>query len=222
MKNIKFKITPITLPIILFGGTIGIGTLLLHSHYSLSVASISWIDAVFTATSAICVTGLVTLDTGSTYSLFGQSVILLLIQLGGIGIMTYAALIYYLIRQRVSLNDIFVVGHGLQHTHNQPFSQLLKKIVLWTLFIEIIGTILLYAAAPRDFTFFSALFHSVSAFCNAGFSLYQDSLSHWHADWGVNLIVMLLIITGGLGFFGCGRARRLSGHTFETVAITVI
>ncbi len=114
--------------------------------------------------------------------------------------MTYAALIYYLIRQRVALNDLFVTGQGLQHARTQPFGKLLIKIVLWTVIIEIIGAFLLYAAAPRDFTFFAALFHSVSAFCNAGFSLYRDSLSHWHANWGVNLVVMLLIITGGLGF----------------------
>ena len=200
MKSIRFRITPITLPIILFGGAIGIGTILLHNRNALTVSSISWLDALFTATSAICVTGLVTLDTGTTFSLFGQSVILLLIQLGGIGIMTYAALIYYLIRQRVALNDLFVTGQGLQHVRSQPFGKLLIKIVLWTVIIEIIGTFLLYAVAPRDFTFFAALFHSISAFCNAGFSLYQDSLSHWHANWGVNLVVMLLIISGGLGF----------------------
>ena len=200
MKSIRFRITPITLPIIMFGGAIGVGTILLYNRSALAVPSISWLDALFTATSATCVTGLVTLDTGTTFSLFGQSIILLLIQLGGIGIMTYAALIYYLIRQRMALNDLFVTGQELQHVHNQPFGKLLIKIVLWTVIIEIIGAFLLYAAAPRDFTFFAALFHSVSAFCNAGFSLYQDSLSHWHANWGVNLVVMVLIITGGLGF----------------------
>ncbi len=200
MKSLPHKITPITLPIILFAGTIVVGTLLLHSRFALAVSSVSWIDAFFTSTSAVCVTGLVTLDTGTTFSPFGQGVILLLIQLGGIGIMTYTALIYFLIKQRVALNDRFVVGQGLQPDQSQPFGKLLVKIVLWTVIIEIIGTILLYAAAPSDFTFFSALFHSVSAFCNAGFSLYQDSLSHWHADWSVNTVVMLLIIAGGLGF----------------------
>ena len=200
MKSIHCRITPITLPIILFAGTIAVGTLLLHSRFALAVPSVSWLDALFTATSAVCVTGLATLDTGTTFSLFGQSVILLLIQLGGIGIMTYTALVYYLIRQRVALNDRFVIGQGLQHDRSRPFGKLLVKIVLWTVIIEIIGALLLNAAAPRDFTFFAALFHSISAFCNAGFSLYQDSLSHWHADWGVNLVVMLLIVAGGLGF----------------------
>ncbi|MEA1921321.1 MAG: potassium transporter TrkG [Pseudomonadota bacterium] len=237
MKSIRFRITPITLPIILFGGTIGVGTILLYSRNALAVSSISWLDALFTATSAICVTGLVTLDTGTTFSLFGQSVILLLIQLGGIGIMTYAALIYYLIRQRVALNDLFVIGQGLQHARTQPFGKLLTKIVLWTVIIEIIGAFLLYAAAPRDFTFFAALFHSVSAFCNAGFSLYQDSLSHWHANWGVNLVIMLLIITGGFGFSvvvefgGClstplkrsrSRRRRLSWYSKIILSTTLV
>lgn len=200
MKRIQPKITPITLPIILFSVTIVVGALLLHSRNALAGSAISWLDALFTATSAVCVTGLATLDTGTTFSLFGQSVILFLIQLGGIGIMTYTALIYFLIRQRVALNDRFVVRDGLQPDRNQPFGKLLVKIVLWTVIIEIIGALSLHLVAPRDFTFFAALFHSVSAFCNAGFSLYQDSLSHWHADWGVNLVIMLLIITGGLGF----------------------
>ncbi len=215
MKNSHFKITPITLPILLFGGTISIGTLLLHSREALAGASISWLDALFTATSATCVTGLTTLDTGTTYSLFGQSVILLLIQLGGIGIMTYAALIYLLIRQKVAMNDRFVTGQGLQHNHNLPFGQLLKKIILWTLIIEIFGAIALHFAAPHDFTFFAALFHAISAFCNAGFSLYNDSLSHWRADWGVNLVIMALIIGGGLGFSVVVELNGCLGNTLK-------
>jgi len=200
MNRHHFKITPITLPILLFGGVILTGTILLHSSPALKVKSISWLNALFTATSATCVTGLATVDTGTTFSLFGQSVILLLIQLGGIGIMTYAALIYLLIRQKVALNDRFITGQGLQHNNNLPFGQLLKKIILWTVIIEISGAFLLHLAAPDDFTFFAALFHSVSAFCNAGFSLYRNSLTHWQADWGVNLVIMALIICGGLGF----------------------
>jgi trk system potassium uptake protein TrkH len=200
MKKSHFTITPITLPILLFIGVIFTGTILLHSPPALAVKSISWLDALFTATSATCVTGLATVDTGTTFSLFGQSIILLMIQLGGIGIMTYAALIYLLIRQKVAISDRFVTGQGLQHNHNLPFGQLLKKIVLWTVIIEISGALLLHLAAPGDFTFFAALFHAVSAFCNAGFSLYSDSLSHWRADWGVNLVIMALIICGGLGF----------------------
>lgn len=226
MKIGHFKITPITLPILLFGGTIILGTLLLHSQPALAVGSISWLDALFTATSATCVTGLATLDTGTTFSLFGQSVILLLIQLGGIGIMTYAALIYLLIRQKVALNDRFITGRGLQHNHNLPFGRLLKRIVLWTLIFEVFGALLLRLVAPGDFTFFAALFHSVSAFCNAGFSLYSDSLSHWHADWGVNLVIMLIVICGGLGFSvvvelnGCLGAtlRRWRGYFLQSPA----
>jgi len=200
MKSKYPRITPVTLPIILFGGTILFGTLLLHSGGALAAAPISWLDALFTSTSAICVTGLATIDIGSTFSLFGQSVILLLIQLGGIGIMTYAALIYLLIRQRVALNDRLVTGQGLQHDRNLPFGKLLVRIVCWTLVIELTGAILLHIADPQAFTFFPALFHAVSAFCNAGFSLYHDSLMHWHADWGVNSVFILLIVSGGIGF----------------------
>jgi len=200
MRKLTFRVTPITLPILLFAGAILCGTLLLHCRAALAVESLSWLDALFTATSAICVTGLATVDTGTTYSLFGQGVVLLLIQLGGLGIMTYTALIYYLIRQRVALNDRFVIGQGIQHDRSQPFGKLLVRIIIWTLVIESLGTLMLYLADPVGITPFSALFHAVSAFCNAGFSLYRDSLMHWSGDWAVNLVVMLLIITGGLGF----------------------
>ncbi len=200
MRKFTFRVTPITLPILLFAGAILCGTVLLHSRAALAVPELTWLDALFTATSAICVTGLATVDTGTTYSLFGQGVVLLLIQLGGLGIMTYTALIYYLIRQRVALNDRFVISQGIQHDRSQPFGSLLVRIIIWTLVIESFGSIALYLADPTGIAPFAALFHAVSAFCNAGFSLYRDSLTHWSDDGAVNLVVMLLIITGGLGF----------------------
>ncbi len=200
MRKISFRVTPITLPIILFAGAIACGTVLLHTRLAQVESGLSWIDALFTATSAICVTGLTTVDTGTTYSLFGQSVVALLIQAGGLGIMTYTALIYYLIRQKVALNDRFVIGQGLQHDRSQPFGVLLVRIVTWTIIIESCGAVFLYLSGKGDISPFSALFHSVSAFCNAGFSLYSDNLMAWRGNWGVNLVVMILIVTGGLGF----------------------
>jgi trk system potassium uptake protein TrkH len=200
MRKIAFRVTPITLPIILFAGAIACGTLLLHTRAALAACGLSWIDALFTATSAICVTGLTTVDTGTTYSLFGQAVVALLIQLGGLGIMTYTALIYYLIRQKVALNDRFVIGQGLQHDPRQPFGALLVRIVTWTVIIETCGAIFLYLSGDGGISPFAAVFHSISAFCNAGFSLYHDNLMAWRGNWGVNLVVMILIVTGGLGF----------------------
>lgn len=200
MRKITFRVTPITLPIILFAGAIACGTLLLHTRLALAGRALSWVDALFTATSAICVTGLTTVDTGTTYSLFGQTVVALLIQLGGLGIMTYTALIYYLIRQKVALNDRFVIGQGLQHDRSQPFGALLVRIVTWTMIIETCGAVLLYLSGNGGISPFAAVFHAISAFCNAGFSLYSDNLMAWRMNWGVNLVVMVLIVTGGLGF----------------------
>jgi len=111
----KHPISPFSLPIIFFAGVIGTGTLLLHAPFSASDHAISWIDALFTATSATCVTGLVVVDTGTFFSFAGQAVILGLIQAGGLGIMTFTGLAFYLLRHKVSLTDRIAVGKNLLH-----------------------------------------------------------------------------------------------------------
>ncbi|MDH3360210.1 MAG: ATPase [Desulfobulbaceae bacterium] len=194
------SIPPYALPILFFGGVIIIGAALLHSSISLTCAKISWMDAIFTATSATCVTGLSVVDTGTFFSRFGQSVILTLIQVGGLGIMTFTGLAFYLWRRHVSLSDRIAVGQSLLHDPAFHLGKFLIRIVIWTLTIETVGAFLLFIQAPQDFTPYSALFHAISAFCNAGFSLYSDSLTAWHDNIGINLVFMLLIILGGIGF----------------------
>ena len=194
------SIPPYALPIIFFGGVIMTGAILLHNAISLTGTSITWMDAIFTATSATCVTGLSVVDTGTFFSLFGQSVILCLIQVGGLGIMTFTGLAFYLWRKHVSLSDRIAVGQSLLHDPTFHLGKFLIRIVLWTLTIETVGAALLFIQAPTDFTPYSALFHSISAFCNAGFSLYSDSLSAWRGNLGINLVFMILIILGGIGF----------------------
>lgn len=193
-------IPPYALPILFFGLVILSGASLLHSAISLTNAPISWMDALFTATSATCVTGLSVVDTGTYFSRFGQTVILGLLQLGGLGIMTFTGLAFYLWRRHVSLSDRIAVGQSLLHDPAFHLGKFLIRIVLWTFTIEATGALLLFLQAPNDFPPFSALFHSVSAFCNGGFSLYRDSLIAWRGDIGINLVFMLLIILGGIGF----------------------
>jgi len=195
----KFRLSPFSYPIIFFGAVILIGTLLLHSRYA-SAAPITWIDALFTATSATCVTGLVVVDTGTFFNHFGQIVILSLIQVGGLGIMTITSLVLFLWTKRVSLLDRVAVGQSLLHDQSFHLGHFLKRVVVWTMLIELVGAALLYVQAPARFTPFSAIFHSISAFCNAGFSLFADSLMHWRGNWGVNLVFMALIVSGGIGF----------------------
>ncbi|MDH3394109.1 MAG: ATPase, partial [Desulfobulbaceae bacterium] len=177
-----------------------IGAIILHSPISLTGHPISWMDALFTATSATCVTGLSVVDTGTFFSRFGQSVILTLIQVGGLGIMTFTSLAFYLWRKHISLSDRIAVGQSLLHDPTFHLGKFLVRIVLWTITIEVAGALFIYMQAPADFPPYSALFHSISAFCNAGFSLYSDSLTSWRGNIGINLVFMLLIILGGIGF----------------------
>jgi trk system potassium uptake protein TrkH len=192
---------PISLPIYFFSLVICIGTVLLHSSFShLAIQPVSWIDALFTATSATCVTGLAVVDTGTSFSLTGLIIILGLIQVGGLGIMTFTGLFFYLLRRRVSLTDRIAIGQSILHDPSFKIGSFLKRLVLWTLIIESAGAFLIHLLDPQGFPAFSALFHAVSAFCNAGFSLQADSLIPWRGNWGINLVFMLLIIIGGIGF----------------------
>ena len=193
-------LTPFGFPIYFFAITILVGAFLLHLDASWSDSgSISWINALFTATSATCVTGLAVVSTGG-FTPFGQSVILFLIQLGGLGIMTYTSLVFYLWRKRVSITDRLAVGQSLLHDPSFKLGRFLVQIVVLCFSIEAVGAFLLYVCDPDGFAPFSALFHSISAFCNAGFSLFDSSLMRWGGHAGVNGVIMGLIILGGLGF----------------------
>lgn len=197
--RVRTLFSPFTYPIYFFMLTILAGALALMLPASLNGTRLSFVDALFTATSATCVTGLAVVDTGTHFSRAGQAVILSMIQLGGLGIMTYASLVFYLWRRRVSLTDRLSVG-GLMHDTSFSIGRFLVRLVTWTLVIEGAGALVLWLGDPQGFHPWSALFHSVSAFCNAGFGLYADSLTQWRGHVGVNLAIMALITLGGIGF----------------------
>lgn len=199
-KNSRF-FTPFSAPIYLFLITIVAGAVLLHFPCCHEGAELSWLDAFFTSTSAVCVTGLAVVDTGTHFTYVGQCVLLALIQLGGLGIMTYTSLAFYLWRRRVSLFDRIAVGQTLLHDPVFRIGRFLFFVFFSTFFIEACGALCILLAAPNDFTVWSAVFHSVSAFCNAGFSLYHDNLYAWRDDTWINLIFITLITLGGIGFF---------------------
>ena len=199
-KNINKLFAPISLPIIFFIAAIIAGTILLHGSFSNQSTEISWIDAFFTATSAVCVTGLTVVDTGNIFTQTGQTILLFLIQLGGLGIMTFSSLAFYLVKKKVSLTDRITVGQNLLYDSKFHLGKFLVQLIAVTLSIEVIGALILIVLEPYNFSPFSALFHSISAFCNAGFSLYSDSLTRFKGDWPVNLTFMALIILGGVGF----------------------
>ena len=162
------------------------------------------VDALFTATSAVCVTGLIVVDTGSYFTPFGQGVILGLIQVGGLGIMTFSVLFYSLLGSSIRLRDRIVVQSSFTTGQRGDILDLVKSIFLYTFVVEAIGAALLFMAWPEGLSHSKALwiaiFHSISAFCNAGFSLFKDSFVGYQFNWWINLIVTSLIVAGGLGF----------------------
>jgi len=186
-----------------FGGLIAVGTVLLSLPWS-HRGSVGVLDALFTATSAVCVTGLVVVDTGTDYTAFGQLVILLLIQVGGIGIMSFAALTFQLLGRRLPLNAQAALSNGLLQREEANESRgIFRQILKFALIAEVAGAGLLFVGMFPSrgvaHAAYSAVFHSISAFCNAGFSLYSDSLIGWRENPVVSSTVMALIILGGIG-----------------------
>ena len=169
----------------------------------------SFLDALFTATSAVCVTGLVVNDTATYWSLFGQGVILLLIQIGGMGIITIAIAIAVVSGRKIGLMQRSTMQEAISAPTVGGIVRRTQFIIRTTILIEIIGAVLLAPVFCRDFGFWKgiwyALFHSISAFCNAGFDLIGirtpfSSLTSYSVQPIVNLVIMMLIIAGGIGF----------------------
>lgn len=197
-----------------------------------------FLDALFTATSATCVTGLVTVGTATHWSGFGQVVILLLIQIGGLGFMSLASIASFLTRRTITLRERMVMSAGLNLTENAGIVRLTRRVLLGTLAFEGAGALLLATRfVPRVGLWQGikmGVFHSVSAFCNAGFDLIGTpddpfaSLTGYADDWLVNLTIMALIVIGGLGFFVWGdiwdkrRFRRLRLHTKLVLVTTAL
>ena len=169
-----------------------------------SEGSLSWTDALFTATSATTVTGLVVVDTGSFFTTFGQVVLMLLMQVGGLGLMTFAVVIALLLGKKIGLTSRLLV----QESFNQPtiggMVSLVKLIVIFTFTVEAIAIMLLAIRWVPEYGWqeglFVSTFHAISAFNNAGFSTWADSLSGYVGDPLVNLVITCLFIIGGIGF----------------------
>ncbi len=184
-----------------------IGALLLMLPISTTEGNaIDFVDALFTSTSAVCVTGLIVVNTGEAFTLFGQIVILLLIQIGGLGFMTMASLFFMAIGKRFSLKERLVIQESFNSDTLQGLIRLVRNAVVIALSVETVGAIVLSFAFVPDFGWgkgiFSGIFISVSAFCNAGFDPLgmTNSLEAYISDPLVNIPIMLLIVTGGLGF----------------------
>ncbi|WP_246627982.1 TrkH family potassium uptake protein [Paenibacillus oenotherae] len=212
------------------------GLLLSLPFASRDGTSTAFIDALFTATSATCVTGLVTVDTGSHYSVAGQIIILILIQIGGLGFMTMATLFALVLRKRISLKERLILQEAMNQSSMEGIVRLIRKVVLYAFVIEFVGAALFAIRwsfdMPLGQAIYFGIFHGVSMFNNAGFDLFGQfgapyvSFTSYVNDPLVNIVTMLLIILGGLGFIVMSdllelrSKRRLSLHSKVVLTAT--
>lgn len=235
-SRLPIKITPSRIILLGYLSVILVGTLLL----SLPIATQSgeatgFIDALFTATSAVCVTGLIVVNTAAHWSLFGQITILILIQIGGLGFMTLSTLGFMLVGKRITFSERILIKEDIGNLTYSGLVRLVRYVLTLTFTIEAAGATLLFLNFQGQMenlrAAWFAVFHAVSAFCNAGFDIFGDSLEGFTTDISVNLIFTALIIIGGLGFTvtrdlmeNCSERRsfkRLSLHSKLVITVTI-
>jgi trk system potassium uptake protein len=194
------------------------GTLYLMAPFTtIEAGGLPFLDALFTATSAVCVTGLIVVDTATVFTFWGQAGILLLIQIGGLSIMIISYFTIFLFRRKVSLEERLLISYMLSERDMTGLGRTLKIIILSSFLIEAVGALLLYLPMSRDLgagggqALFFALFHAISAFCNAGFALFSDSLEGFAGNLQVNMVISVLIIAGGISFAVIADLRRYIG-----------
>lgn len=237
MKFLKRKntYTPVQILAMGFAIVIFVGAILL----SLPIASQSgkitpFIDCIFTSTSAVCVTGLVTVDTGTYWTYFGKTVIITLIQIGGLGFMSVATLVFFILGKRITLKERLVMQEAMNVNSLQGLVKMIKYVLIFTFSVEAMGAVLLSTQFIPDFGIikgiYYSVFHAVSAFCNAGFDLMGDftSVTAYANNSVVILTIAALIAIGGLGFFvwveiyNSKGVKRLSLHSRVVIYTTLV
>lgn len=198
-----------------FAMVILVGTLLLMMPFAtVDGEGLHFTESLFTATSAVCVTGLIVVDTATAFTIWGWVVILLLIQIGGLGIMILSYFTIFVIRRSISHEDTVLLSYMLEEGNIGEIRRAVVRIVGFTLGLEAIGALILAGAflseglSPGSAAFYG-LFHAVSAFCNAGFALFTTSLEQFSANVAINLVVVILIIAGGISFVVLTELWRL-------------
>lgn len=225
---------PLRLLIMSFLTLIFSGTLLLKLPIATPAdRPIGWVDALFTATSASCITGLTVRDTGTDFTLFGQIVILVLIQAGGLGVMTFSVFILAFFRKQVTLAQRSLFEQTLAEGAGAHMGKVLRLVFVFTFVTEAAGAALLFVRWLPEMgaaeALWQAVFHSVSAFCNAGFVLQPGGLMPWRGDAWVVLTISALVLLGGLGFFTVyeivrSRSSRqhLSVHSKLAISVSAV
>lgn len=215
-----------------------IGALLLMIPVASKVGPVPAIDALFTSTTGLCVTGLATVDIGTTYTVFGQIVIMALMQIGGLGVMTFSVLLFLFLGRGFSPRGRWIITETFMPTPIRNVSGLLKSIFLFTFLVEGIGALLLFIQWRPEMelpsALFAGVFHSVSAFCNAGLALFQTSFVRYQGSILLNATICSLIVLGGIGFpviyefihrarrIGLRRRVAISLHSRIVLSMTLL
>lgn len=225
------RLPPTAILALLFAGLIIVGAALLKLPIA-ATKPITWSDVLFTATSAVTVTGLGVLDTGADFTRFGHVVLLILIQLGGLGMMTFTVMVFALLGKRLGISQQMLLREDLNQTSFGDLMRLVRVIATVVVTTELAGTVLLAVRFVPQFGLaegaFQALFHAISAFNNAGFGLFPDSLTRWATDPWINAVVAVLIVMGGIGFsvldeiYHRRQWKRMSLYTRLTLAGTAV
>ena len=236
MRKISKEIGPTKILLISLIAVIIIGAFLLKlpicNNYPIKT-----IDSIFVATSATCVTGLTTIVPIEQFTNIGQLILLALIQIGGIGLMTLISIVIITVGKKLNLSDKIIIKESLNQDSFKGLATLIKKICIYTFIVEAVGTCILAIRFIPDFGvgkgIWISIFHSISAFCNAGFDLLgSTSIARYSGDWIICLTLMLLIIIGGLGFTvwddiitnikNKKKIHNLTLHTKLVLLITII
>lgn len=237
MMKKKFSLTTTQIIMLSFLAVIFLGSLLLSLPISSADGeAVSYLDALFTATTATCVTGLVTLTTASTWSVFGQAVILVLIQVGGLGVVTIMSALMILLQKRMGIGDRLLIQDAFNLNSLSGIVRFVKRVILGTALVEGIGALLYMTVFVPEFGprgIWIAVFTSISAFCNAGMDIIADnSLSSYATNPIINLVTCALIVLGGIGYIvwwdvmglrkGAAGRRRLSLHSKIAISTTLL
>lgn len=236
IKKIMRRLTPARIIALGFALVILFGSLLLSLPFSIrDGVSLSYADALYTATSAVCVTGLVVVDIADTFTLFGQMVVLLLMQVGGLGVAAVGTGIILAIGRKVDLKGRTLIREAMNLGSDKGTVGFLRYVLLTTLIFEIAGAVLTYPVFAGDYpplrALFISIFHSVAAFNNSGFDVLggMRSLTPYSENIMLNIVTMLLITAGGIGFFVIRelwekrfRWRRLSMHTRVVITVSAV
>ncbi|MEW6456905.1 MAG: TrkH family potassium uptake protein [Acidobacteriota bacterium] len=213
MKNLK----PPQILILSFLFLIISGTILLLLPFSVKDNyKLRLIDALFTAASATCVTGLSSMSISDNLTFFGQLIVLTLIQLGGLGLMTFSSFIALIVGKRFSFKNGIIIQESFLHSPIKNLRKLIFEIIIFTFSIELTGALLLFFYWNNEFplnkSIYYSIFHSISAFCNAGFSLFNSNLIKYVDSIWINIIIIFLIFSGGIGFFVLRNLKEYIGN----------